>query len=155
DDVITIHLGYGRQPMGRVWDTIPDPDTRLPQGGFNAYDVRFSDAPWSAVGAAISKTAERFLFALTQAHFMMRDPAFGGPDRDLLRESSLEESLKDTEVRREEAEREKKELRERSLYPEFDYQDQGNGYAWGMSIDLNSCVGCNACMIACQSENNI
>jgi len=54
-----------------------------------------------------------------------------------------------------EAEKQKEELREMSLYPDFDYKNQGNGYAWGMSIDLNSCVGCNACMIACQSENNI
>ena len=148
DDVITIHLGYGRKPAGRVWDTIPDPDTRLPQGGFNAYEVRFSDQPWSATGATVSKTAERFLVASTQAHFTM-------DGRDLLRESSVEEYLKDREVLHEEAEKEKRELRELSLYPDFDYQNQGHGYAWGMSIDLNSCVGCNACMIACQSENNI
>jgi len=57
DDVITIHLGYGRKPVGRVWETIADPDPRLPQGGFNAYDVRFSDQPWSAVGASVSKAA--------------------------------------------------------------------------------------------------
>src|SRR5207237_749309 len=44
DDVITIHLGYGSKPVGRVWDTIPDPDSRLPPGGFNAYDVRFYDS---------------------------------------------------------------------------------------------------------------
>src|SRR5204862_1597131 len=81
DDVITIHLGYGRKPVGRVWDTIPDPDSRLPQGGFNAYDVRFSDQPWSASGASVSKTAERFLVASTQAHFTM-------DGRDLLRASS-------------------------------------------------------------------
>ncbi len=75
--------------------------------------------------------------------------------RDLLRESSLEEFLKKREKLREEQAKEKKELHDLSLYPEVDYQNQGNGYAWGMSIDLNSCVGCNACMIACQSENNI
>jgi molybdopterin-containing oxidoreductase family iron-sulfur binding subunit len=155
DDVITIHLGYGRRPAGRVWQTIPDPDSRLPQGGFNAYDIRFSDQPWSATGAAVSKTAERFVVASTQAHFLLQEPAFGGPERDIARESSVEEYLKDREVLREEKEKQKEELREFSVYPEFDYQNQGNGYAWGMSIDLNSCVGCNACMIACQSENNI
>src|SRR5438046_4730275 len=75
--------------------------------------------------------------------------------RELLLESSLAEFLKEKERLREEHEQQKKELHDLSLYPEVDYQNQGNGYAWGMSIDLNSCVGCNACMIACEAENNI
>jgi MoCo/4Fe-4S cofactor protein with predicted Tat translocation signal len=149
DDVITIHLGYGRTRAGRVGNvTIADPDSRLPQGGFNAYEIRNSYAPWIASGAQASKVAGQFQLATTQVHFSMEG-------RDLLRESSLEEYLKDKDDLREESDREKKELHELSLYPDVDYQNQGNGYAWGMSIDLNSCVGCNACMIACQSENNI
>jgi molybdopterin-containing oxidoreductase family iron-sulfur binding subunit len=149
DDVITIHLGYGRTRAGRVGNaTISDPDSRLPSGGFNAYDIRTSDAPWSASGATVSKTNEQYQIATVQVHFSMEG-------RDLLRESSLAEFLKDKEKLREEQAKEKKELHDLSLYPEVDYQNQGNGYAWGMSIDLNSCVGCNACMIACQSENNI
>jgi MoCo/4Fe-4S cofactor protein with predicted Tat translocation signal len=138
DDVITIHLGYGRMRAGRVGSA----------QGFNTYEIRTSDAPWTAFGAEAKKASGQYQLATVQVHFSMEG-------RDLLRESSLAEYLKDREHLREEAEKEKKELRELSLYPDYDYKNQGNGYAWGMSIDLNSCVGCNACMIACQSENNI
>ncbi len=156
DDVITIHLGYGRTRAGRVGsDTIVEPDSQLPRGGFNAYEIRYSDAPWTATGASASKTGEQYELAATQAHFLMRDPDFTSEDRDLLRESTLEEYLKDKEHLLEEREKQQTELHDLSLYKDFDYKNQGNGYAWGMSIDLNSCVGCNACMIACQSENNI
>jgi molybdopterin-containing oxidoreductase family iron-sulfur binding subunit len=75
--------------------------------------------------------------------------------RNILRESTLDDYLKDKQRLREEAEKERRDLQERSLYPNYDYQNQGKGYAWGMSIDLGSCVGCNACVVACQSENNI
>src|SRR6185436_13467412 len=128
DDVITIHLGYGRTRSGRVGNvTIADPDTRLPQGGFNAYEIRNSYAPWIASGAQASKVAGQFQLATTQVHFSMEG-------RDLLRESTLEEYLKDKDDLRDESERQKKELHELSLYPDVDYQNQGNGYAWGMSI---------------------
>jgi MoCo/4Fe-4S cofactor protein with predicted Tat translocation signal len=149
DDVITIHLGYGRTRAGRVGSaTIFEPDYRLPSGGFNAYDIRYSDEPWSANGAWISKTNERFLIASTQAHFTM-------DGRDILRESTIEEFEREKDQIAQERQTQEKELHDLSLYQDFDYKNQGNGYAWGMSIDLNSCVGCNACMIACQSENNI
>jgi len=153
DDVITIHLGYGRIPSGRVWDTITDPDERLPQGGFNAYDIRFSDQAWTATGATISKTAQRFLIASTQAHFSMIDPM--GQERDVLRVSAIDEFEREREAMAERRKEQEKRNRELSLYPDFDYQNQGRGYAWGMSIDLNSCIGCNACVLACQAENNI
>ena len=138
DDVITIHLGYGRARAGRVGDA----------QGFNAYEIRAADTPWTAFGAQATKAAGRYELGTTQTHFQMQN-------RDLLREKSLDEYLKDKEHLREEQEKQKKELHELSLYKDFDYKDQGKGYAWGMSIDLNSCVGCNACTIACQSENNI
>jgi molybdopterin-containing oxidoreductase family iron-sulfur binding subunit len=138
DDVITVHLGYGRTVAGRVGSG----------PGFSAYDIRQSSTPWNLTGVGVEKTNARFLLATTQAHFQMED-------RDVLRESTLEEYQKEKDHLREEREEQQKELRELSLYPGFDYKNQGHGYAWGMSIDLNSCVGCNACMIACQSENNI
>ncbi|HXI26019.1 MAG TPA: TAT-variant-translocated molybdopterin oxidoreductase, partial [Pyrinomonadaceae bacterium] len=154
DDVITVHLGYGRAKAGRVGTQyVTDPDGPLPSGGFNAYDIRYSDSPWLGSGASVTKTGERYVIASTQAHFLMTDPT--GVKRDVLRESTVDEYLREKERWLDERKHQERENRELSLYPDFDYKDQGNGYAWGMSIDLNSCVGCNACMIACQAENNI
>jgi Fe-S-cluster-containing dehydrogenase component len=140
DGVMTIHLGYGRKRAGRVGTN----------QGFNAYYLRTSNAPWGGPGLQVSKAPGVYQLACTQTHFNMEG-------RDLLRSSSLEDYKKEKEKLREEAAHEEKELHEKSLYPDFDYKNQGNGldYAWGMSIDLNSCVGCNACVVACQSENNI
>jgi len=140
DGVITVHLGYGRKRAGRVGTN----------QGFDAYYLRTSNAPWGGTGLQVSKAAGVYQLACTQTHFNLEG-------RDLLRSSSLEDYVKEKEHLREEAEHEEKELHELSLYPDYDYKDQGNGlnYAWGMAIDLNSCVGCNACVVACQSENNI
>ncbi|HEX6187000.1 MAG TPA: TAT-variant-translocated molybdopterin oxidoreductase [Pyrinomonadaceae bacterium] len=144
DDVITIHLGYGRTLGGRI----------APNVGFSAYDIRRSDMPWSAAGAWVNKTGQRYELATTQVHFSLMAPSETKP-RDILREYSVTEYEHDKDHLREEQAHLKEELHELSLYPEFDYKNQGLGYAWGMSIDLNSCIGCNGCMVACQAENNI
>jgi molybdopterin-containing oxidoreductase family iron-sulfur binding subunit len=140
DGVITIHLGYGRKRAGRVGTN----------QGFDAYYLRTSNAPWGGPGLQVSKAAGVYQLAQTQTHFNMEG-------RDLLRSSSLGEYKKDKHKLREESEHEQQELHERSMYPDYDYKNQGNGldYAWGMAIDLNSCVGCNGCVVACQSENNV
>ncbi|MFY9621948.1 MAG: TAT-variant-translocated molybdopterin oxidoreductase [Pyrinomonadaceae bacterium] len=144
DDVITIHLGYGRSLGGRI----------APNLGFSAYDIRRSDMPWSAAGAWVNKTGQRYELATTQVHFSLQAPSETKP-RDILREYSVTEYEHDKDHLREEQAHLREELHELSLYPEFDYKNQGLGYAWGMSIDLNSCIGCNGCMVACQAENNI
>jgi molybdopterin-containing oxidoreductase family iron-sulfur binding subunit len=143
DGVVTLHLGYGRRRAGRVGNN----------HGFSAYEIRTSDSPWSASGVQVEKGAEQYLLAVTQLHFNLEDRDFSKEDRDILRSQTLEEYLHDgaghyeTHVPRE----------DETLYDpkEYDYKEQGMGYAWGMAIDLNNCVGCNACTIACQSENNI
>ena len=144
DDVITIHLGYGRTLGGRI----------APNVGFSAYDIRRSDMPWTAAGAWVNKTGQRYELATTQVHFSLMAPSETKP-RDILREYSVTDYERDKDHLREEQAHLKEELHELSLYPEFDYKNQGLGYAWGMSIDLNSCIGCNGCMVACQAENNI
>ncbi len=144
DEVITIHLGYGRKRAGRVGN----------DRGFNAYEIRTSDSPWFASGVEVSKGSTQFLLATTQLHFNMEEYTFSKKDRDILRVNTLEEYLqgKDEET--------KEPAADDTLYDPklYDYKNQGENalnYAWGMAIDLNNCVGCNACTIACQSENNI
>jgi MoCo/4Fe-4S cofactor protein with predicted Tat translocation signal len=142
DGVITIHLGYGRTHAGNVGNG----------KGFNAYQIRTSDSPWSASGVQVEKGVGQALVAVTQLHFMLEDRDFSKEDRDVLRSQTLDEYLQGTP-----AGESHDPAPDDTLYEPFDYQNQGNGlnYAWGMAIDLNNCVGCNACTIACQSENNI
>ena len=70
--------------------------------------------------------------------------------RQIVRDTTLEEYLKEPTYAKERVENPAKD-KNLTLYPEYAY----TGYKWGMSIDLNSCVGCNACVVACQSENNV
>jgi MoCo/4Fe-4S cofactor protein with predicted Tat translocation signal len=133
DGVIVLPLGYGRKKAGYTGTN----------KGFNAYVVRASTALWTATApaSAIKKTGEDYPLACTQYHFNMEG-------RQILATGTLEEYKKNPGFAHEHHEEVPKEL---SLYKEFSYP----GYAWGMAIDLNSCNGCNACVVACQSENNI
>ncbi|HEY0407120.1 MAG TPA: TAT-variant-translocated molybdopterin oxidoreductase, partial [Pyrinomonadaceae bacterium] len=137
DDVITVHLGYGRSRAGRVGSNL----------GFNAYEIRAADTPWFGVNAKVTPTGAQYELATTQLHFNMEN-------RDVVHTSTLEEYLRNPEQAHEE-EKEEESGYDNSMYPPYDYKDQGNGYAWGMAIDVSSCVGCSACVVACQSENNI
>jgi MoCo/4Fe-4S cofactor protein with predicted Tat translocation signal len=145
DGVITIHLGYGRRLAGRVGSGTEDQPV-----GFDAYKVRTSYAPWFATGIQVRPAPDQHLLATTQLHFNLEDPNFSREERDIVRSETLEQFLHDPK-------HDEKHEHE-SLYPPYSYQNQDENtpnYAWGMAIDLNNCIGCNACTIACQSENNI
>jgi len=136
DNSVTITLGYGRTRAGRVGTA----------QGFNAYELRTSAAPWIASGVKINKTGATYKLASTQGMQSMDTP--DGAHRPLVRETSLEEYKKEPNFAQEE-----EVPKDLTLYEPYPYDKED--YAWGMAIDLNSCVGCNNCMIACQSENNI
>jgi molybdopterin-containing oxidoreductase family iron-sulfur binding subunit len=144
DNVVTLHLGYGRTRGGRVAGTVDEPV------GFNAFSIRYSDSPWSATGVQVQKATTQVMLASTQIHFLMEDPKFSHEPRDIVRSKTLEQALHGEKH---------EEHKLPTIYPPvIDYKNQGMNtpnYAWGMSIDLNSCIGCNACTAACQSENNI
>jgi len=148
DGVVTLHLGYGRRLAGKVGT---GNDGELV--GFDAYPIRTSFEPWFTTGAKVTNTGRDYLLATTQLHFNLEDPKFSTEERDIVRSQTLEEFLHGTG---EHAEEEKH--GHPTLYPGYDYKDQAENapnYAWGMAIDLNNCIGCNACTVACQSENNI
>ena len=131
DGVVTLPLGYGRKKAGQTGTN----------KGFDAYAVRASSALWAATGGAMRKTGSEYPLGCTQYHFNMEG-------RELLRAGTLADYRQNPSFAREKGEEPPKEL---TLYKEFAYP----GYAWGMAIDLNKCYGCNACVVACQSENNI
>ena len=136
DNMVTVFLGYGRTRSGRAGTG----------AGFNVYPMRTSQAPWFANGVKLTPTGETYKLASTQGYQTMETP--DGSERPIVMERDLEEYKKEPNFAKE-----GETPRELTLYPNFDYSKET--YNWGMAIDLNSCVGCNNCIVACQSENNI
>jgi molybdopterin-containing oxidoreductase family iron-sulfur binding subunit len=133
DGVITTHLGYGRTRSGRVGNGV----------GFNAAAVRSASGSWSTTGVSVLKTFEQYDLACTQDHQSMEG-------RDLVRQGTIEHFQEQPHFAHEDFGHEFPE--ELTLYGKH---DQSAPNQWGMAIDLSACMGCNACSVACQSENNI
>ena len=128
DDSVTVHLGYGHTEGRRE--------------GFNAYGLRTSEALWQDFGLQARKLDESSPVATTQNHHAL------DTRRNIIHAADIAEYRKNPKLIHEAAEQPPREL---TLYPEYKYE----GYAWGMAIDLTACTGCQACVIACQAENNI
>ena len=131
DNVITLHLGYGRTRVGHVGTGT----------GFNANLLRTSEALWFDGGAELRRLGYTYSLACTQYHHLMEG-------RRPVRAVTRDEYAKDPKSVHEEDETPPKTF---TLYPAYRYE----GYKWGMAIDINACIGCNACVVGCQSENNI
>jgi MoCo/4Fe-4S cofactor protein with predicted Tat translocation signal len=132
DDSLAVTLGYGRARAGHVGTGI----------GFNANALRTSDAPGFVVGVELRKVGETHQLASTQSHFSMEG-------REFVHTAPLAEYLQNPGfVHEGEGEGHGPPP---SLFPDHEY----TGNKWGMVVDTNACIGCNACVIGCQSENNI
>jgi molybdopterin-containing oxidoreductase family iron-sulfur binding subunit len=138
----TLHLGYGRRRAGRVGTGI----------GVDAAPLR-AGAGWHVAGAAIAPTGDERPLACTQGHYQidswLGEESVEAERRQVVREATLEEFRARPDFVAE-AEHEGLDVNA-SFAPGFAYE----GYAWGMTIDLSACTGCNACVVACQAENNI
>jgi molybdopterin-containing oxidoreductase family iron-sulfur binding subunit len=155
DNSVTVHLGYGRSFAGRVGSG----------AGFNAYLIRSTDAPFHTTGT-LAKVEGRWGLAITKSHFqdhrgarfgeqgtgnnsLEADEALG--ERGIIRYATLDEYKANPGFANEGEGRAKTEM-DTSLFPNWPYNEAN---AWGMSIDMNSCTGCNACIVSCYAENNI
>jgi len=138
---IQLHLGWGRQAAGRVGDG----------RGFDAYPLRTAAAPDIAGGLALSRASGSYPLSTTADHGTL-DPlgqrVMAERVATIVREGTLAEFRAEPTFARERVHHPELE----SMWPERAYDE---GHQWGMSIDLNACTGCNACVVACQSENNI
>lgn len=141
DNAVTIALGYGRPRSGSVGTNV----------GYNAGLIRTSDSFWFGQGFAIAATGDKAVLANTQEHGSMEEPQLVASIkpryRPLVRETTIEEYKKNAKV-----------IEEMNEVPELDSvypQLKWEGLQWGMAIDLGACTGCNACVVACQAENNV
>jgi len=172
DFTVVLPLGYGRDLVGRVGEG----------SGFNAYPLRTSDAFWLASGASLEVAGGITNLADTQEHWSMegraiireanvdyfdKHPEFAdhmGMESHTPAVFGMVEGPNGEPVKLDDTMPLSKrvmagaEVKGNSSYvtPSFAGKDgKGGLHQWGMSIDLNVCTGCNACVIACQSENNI
>lgn len=169
DGVVTVHLGQGRW-YGRNAQFV----------GANAYKLQSAATPYVSTGAKLRNTGERYDLCVTSVHSMDQRgkmaqsdlnhkapngneslPGHEAMERAIIRTATLEEAKKTPGFAHEGNLLAETPDKEESFFPhawDYDkYDKSANAIqnAWGMTIDLNSCVGCNACVVSCYAENNI
>lgn len=132
ESAVAVAVGYGQTHVGQVGNGV----------GVNVYPLQALGAglAWSGQAVQVIKLARTYKLALMQDHQNMAG-------RPIIRETTFT-AYQDNPASGNEREHEQ-------ALPTMWSEHEFPGYKWGMSVDLNACTGCNACMIACQSENNI
>ena len=130
DNTVTVNVGWGRTVTGRYGTGV----------GFDVYPLRTSDALGFADGAKVQKTGKTWLLAQTQEHQSMEG-------RPIAIDTTFDEYRRHPNF----AQFKTPDPKVLPLWKPVEYK----GHKWGMVIDLSSCTGCDACVIACQAENNI
>lgn len=138
DDAVTLQLGYGSEQGGQV----------RADSGFNSYQLRTAANFWFGGELTMTPTGQQYALASAQTHHAMEG-------RELVRVGTLAQFQADPTFAQTDQQHSPRmdheaEITSPSLYPEYQYES----YAWGMAIDSGACIGCNACVVACQVENN-
>ncbi|MBC8128368.1 MAG: TAT-variant-translocated molybdopterin oxidoreductase [Gloeobacteraceae cyanobacterium ES-bin-144] len=171
ENTIVIPLGYG-QGIDKEDELKREPINQSCVGlvgvnrGFNVYPLRISTTPYYAIGAKVGLTDKRYSVALTQEHNAMYGRALAreiSTQTDELK-GSFDEQLADVAKQGNDSHAPPnvylyKPQTSATWHPDKDGKAQtflsDTLHQWGMSIDLSSCMGCSACLVACQAENNI
>ena len=142
DDTVAVELGYGRTKIGTVGINT----------GFDAIKLISKNAPisdWIYSDGKISKAGGKYELVSTQEHYPIDDKRYNDIHlkREIIQEGTYEEYKKNPRFL----------IEEKKHTPLFNIADEHiyTGVKWGMSIDLNKCIGCNGCVAACNVENNI
>lgn len=130
ENTITLHLGWGRPGVGRYGKG----------AGFNVYPIRTAQAFGFGDGFTVEPTGRRYSVSLTQETHSMEG-------RPIAIDATIDEYRKQPDF----AEYRSPTLSTLPLWKEVRYE----GHRWSLVIDLNACSGCNACLVACQAENNV
>jgi Fe-S-cluster-containing dehydrogenase component len=130
ESVVAATLGHGRRSAGAIGNRV----------GFDVFGLRTLDNSWLRGGVRLSKTGTAQNLLLVQKHFQLEGEATGLQPRLSIAELAAGKRVGD---------RPGEQLA--TLYPPYPY----DGYAWAMVIDNAACIGCNACVVACQAENNV
>jgi molybdopterin-containing oxidoreductase family iron-sulfur binding subunit len=138
DQSITVFLGHGRRRSGRVGTGV----------GVDVYGLRTSGAIWFGNGLEVKKTDDRRPLAAMHHHFSIEG-------RDLFRAGTALEYRKQPDFLKKEGHQASQQASLIDPRSPQAHPDQRTANAWGMVIDLNTCIGCLACVVACQAENNI
>jgi molybdopterin-containing oxidoreductase family iron-sulfur binding subunit len=128
DYSLAVHLGHGRSRTGKVGVG----------HGFDVYPLRTTEEPWFAIGVKVRKLGRRHLLATTQEHTRMEG-------RELVQTLNAGEP----------GQKKRERLPELTILNLAVPAHLDGTHQWGMAIDLSACNGCSACVVACQSENNI
>jgi molybdopterin-containing oxidoreductase family iron-sulfur binding subunit len=130
DQAVAVAVGYGRTRAGKAGTGV----------GVNAYRfVNFDDGSfrYSSGGITLEKIAGRVELASTQRHHTL-------DGRSIIKEFTMAEYARGPEA-------EGGEHVSHSIWKDHPYGE----HKWGMVIDLNACIGCSACVLSCQAENNV
>jgi molybdopterin-containing oxidoreductase family iron-sulfur binding subunit len=136
---VALSLGFGRTAAGRVGNGV----------GQNSQKLRALGGGWSIDAVTVAKTGQTRTVATTQTHHNLDTQTDQAAKRHLIKHGTLAELQADPNFPAHQGHH----VPDVKLFDDWKYQEQD--HAWGMAVDLTSCTGCNACVVACVAENNI